>query len=198
MSFLHAISKNAESDESLAAAYRQSGDMQVLGALYERYLELAYGVSLQYFKDPERARDAVMQVFEVLVVKLRTHEVERFRPWLHTVVRNHCLMQLRSEKNQRQTDIDPDLMQSAEELHLNGVLEREGQLNRLEDCVDKLPGGQQLAIRMFYLEQRCYQDIADATGQPWNTVRSLIQNGRRNLKICMERTATETDEKRAH
>lgn len=198
MSFLHAISKNAESDEALAAAYRQSGDMQALGALYERYLELAYGVSLQYLKDPEKARDAVMQVFEVLVVKLRAHDVERFKPWLHTVVRNHCLMQLRSEKNQRQADIDPDIMQSAEELHLNGVLEREGQLNRLEDCVDKLPQGQQQAIRMFYLEERCYQDIADETGQPWNTVRSLIQNGRRNLKICMERTAAETDEKRAH
>jgi RNA polymerase sigma-70 factor (ECF subfamily) len=197
MSFLHNISRNAESDEALAATYRKTGDMQVLGALYERYLELAYGVSLQYVKDPERARDAVMQVFELLVVKLRTHEVERFRPWLHTVVRNHCLMQLRSEKNQRHTDIDPDLMQSAEALHLNGVLEREGQLEQLEDCVDKLPEGQQQAIRMFYLEQHCYQDIADNTGQPWNTVRSLIQNGRRNLKICMERKAAETDETRA-
>jgi RNA polymerase sigma-70 factor (ECF subfamily) len=128
-----------------------------------------------------------MQIFETLIVKLRNHEVDHFRGWLHVLARNHCLMQLRSAKNLKTTDIDPGLMQSADELHLNGVMEREENLHRLEDCIGALQEGQQQAIRLFYLEQKCYQEISDQTGQPWNMVRSLIQNGRRNLKNCMEK-----------
>jgi RNA polymerase sigma-70 factor (ECF subfamily) len=40
---------------------------------------------------------------------------------------------------------------------------------------------------LFYLEQKCYKDIADLTGYDLNKVKSAIQNGKRNLKICMER-----------
>lgn len=189
MSFLRVIPDDPDSDESLAMSYRQSGDLQVLGILYQRYMELVYGVCLKYFRDQETSRDAVMQIFEVLVVKLRQHEVEKFRPWLHTLARNHCLMQLRAGQKMKTTDIDPALMQSGENEHLNGVEAREEKLEHLEACVETLPPGQQEAIRLFYLEQRCYQDIADQTGQTWNTVRSLIQNGRRNLKICMEKKA---------
>ena len=50
-----------------------------------------------------------------------------------------------------------------------------------------LTGDQQQAIRLFYLEEKCYNEIVEITGQEWNQVRSFIQNGRRNLKICMEK-----------
>ena len=40
---------------------------------------------------------------------------------------------------------------------------------------------------MFYLENKCYNEIVEQTGMEWNKVRSLIQNGRRNLKICMDK-----------
>ncbi|MGZ8524236.1 MAG: RNA polymerase sigma factor, partial [Chitinophagaceae bacterium] len=83
-------------DKELVDLYKQSGDLSVLGELYQRYMELVYGVCLKYFKDPETAKDAVMQVFEELVSKLKKHDVENFRGWLHQVAKNHCLMQLRT------------------------------------------------------------------------------------------------------
>ena len=42
-------------------------------------------------------------------------------------------------------------------------------------------------IRLFYLENKCHNEITEMTGMDWNRVRSLIQNGRRNLKNCMEK-----------
>jgi RNA polymerase sigma-70 factor (ECF subfamily) len=187
MHFLRPISDNDDSDEWLVQTYRDGGDMQVLARLYQRYMDLVYGVCLKYLKDPDASKDAVMQVFETLVVKLRSHQVDYFRGWLLVLARNHCLMQLRSARNLKTTDIDPALMQSEENLHLNGVMEKEENLEKLEGCLETLPAGQQEAIRLFYLEQKCYQEIADQTAQPWNTIRSLIQNGRRNLKNCMEK-----------
>jgi RNA polymerase sigma-70 factor (ECF subfamily) len=150
-------------------------------------MELVYGVCLKYLKEPESAKDAVMQIFEEMVSKLRHHDVANFRGWLYVLAKNHCLMQLRSPKNLKTTEWNPDIMQSEEMPHLNGMLNREENLNRLEDCVQGLPADQKMAVSLFYLEEKCYNEIVADTGLEWNTVRSLIQNGRRNLKICMEK-----------
>lgn len=186
MSFLKNISRHSLTDKELVTLYKQSGDLAVLGELYQRYMELVFGVCLKYFKDAETAKDSVMQIFEELVLKLKKHEVENFRAWLHQVAKNHCLMQLRTPKNLKTVEFKVDLMQNEENVHLNGVLEKEENFKKLEDCIGTLTMDQQTAIRLFYLEEKCYNEIVEITGQEWNQVRSYIQNGRRNLKVCME------------
>ena len=187
MSFLKNISHNKLTDKELVDLYKQSDDLAVLGELYQRYMELVYGVCLKYFKDPEVAKDGVMQIFEELVLKLKKHEVGNFRAWLHQVAKNHCLMQLRTPKNLKTVEFKTDLMQNEENVHLNGVLEKEENFKKLEYCIGTLTNDQQAAIRLFYLEEKCYNEIVEITGQEWNQVRSFIQNGRRNLKLCMEK-----------
>jgi len=164
--------------------------MKILGELYQRYMELVYGVCLKYFKDSEQSKDSVMQIFEELVTKLRKHEVENFKAWLHQVAKNYCLMQLRTPKNLKTVEFKTELMQTEENVHLNGVLEKEENFRKLEYCIGTLTVEQQEAIRLFYLEGKCYNEIVELTGQEWNQVRSFIQNGRRNLKICMDKTGT--------
>ncbi|MBP9103447.1 MAG: sigma-70 family RNA polymerase sigma factor [Chitinophagaceae bacterium] len=186
MSFLKNISHNSLSDKELVALYKESGDMAVLGELYQRYMELVYGVCLKYYKDAETAKDSVMQIFEELVPKLRKHEVENFKPWLHQVAKNHCLMQLRTPKNMKTVEFKYELVQSEDNVHLNGVLEKEENFMKLEYCLGTLTNEQREAVKLFYLEGKCYNEIVEITGQEWNQVRSFIQNGRRNLKLCME------------
>lgn len=162
--------------------------MAVLGELYQRYMELVYGVCLKYYKEPETAKDSVMLIFEELVTKLQKHDVENFRAWLHQLAKNHCLMQLRTPKNMKTVEFKTEFVQSADNLHLNAVLEKEENFKKMEDCLQTLTAEQQESIRLFYLESKSYNEIVDATGIEWNKVRSLIQNGRRNLKLCMEKT----------
>jgi RNA polymerase sigma-70 factor (ECF subfamily) len=185
--FLKKISNNTLTDKELIAQYKESGDMAVLGELYQQYMELVYGVCLKYLKDQETAKDSVIQIFEELVSKLKRHEVDNFKGWLHQVAKNHCLMLLRTPKNLKTVEFKAELVQNEENVHLNGVLEREENFKKLEYCVGTLTDEQQLVIRMFYLDGKCYNEIAEITGQDWNQVRSFIQNGRRNLKICMEK-----------
>jgi RNA polymerase sigma factor (sigma-70 family) len=189
LAFIKNISHSALADKELVALYKENGDMAVLGELYQRYMELVYGVCLKYFKEPERSKDSVMLVFEELVTKLKKHEVDNFKGWLHQVAKNHCLMQLRTPKNMKTVEFKTELMQSEEEVHLNGVLEKEENLKLMEFCLGTLTDDQKEAIRLFYLEGKCYNEITEQTGREWNQVRSLIQNGRRNLKICMEKQA---------
>jgi RNA polymerase sigma-70 factor (ECF subfamily) len=190
LAFIKNISRNALTDKELVALYKESGDMGVLGELYQRYMELVYGVCLKYYKEPETARDSVMLIFEELVSKLKKHEVENFRAWLHQLAKNHCLMQLRTPRNLKTVEFKTELVQSEEDLHLNGVFEKEENFRKMEDCLGTLARDQQEAIRLFYLEGKCYNEIVEMTSRDWNQVRSLIQNGRRNLKICMEKPGT--------
>ena len=149
-------------------------------------MDLVYGVCLKYLKQPDDAQDSVIAIFEELIVKLQKHKVENFKGWLYTLTKNHCLMRLRSEKEHATVKIDGELVQSEENTHLNGVLEKEESFKQLEYCLGKLSTEQRQIIEMFYLEGKCYNEIAAITGIEWNKVRSFIQNGRRNLKICME------------
>ncbi len=187
MAFIKNISHTSLSDKELVALYKQSGDMAVLGELYQRYMELVYGVCLKYYKEPETAKDSVMLIFEELVQKLKRHEVDNFKGWLHQLAKNHCLMQLRTPKNLKTVEFKPELVQSEADAHLNGVMEKEENFKKMEYCLGTLVTEQRETIKLFYLEGKCYNEIVDITGQEWNQVRSLIQNGRRNLKICMEK-----------
>lgn len=96
-------------------------------------------------------------------------------------------MQLRTPKNMKTVEFKAEIVQLEENVHLNGVLEKEENFQKMEYCLGTLAPEQSNAIRLFYLEGKCYNEIVEITGQEWNQVRSLIQNGRRNLKICMEK-----------
>ncbi|MEO7983406.1 MAG: sigma-70 family RNA polymerase sigma factor [Bacteroidota bacterium] len=197
MAFIKNISHSSLADKELVALYKESGDMAVLGELYQRYMELVYGVCLKYYKEPETAKDSVMQIFEELVSKLKKHDVDNFKGWLHQVAKNHCLMQLRTPKNMKTVEFKTELVQLEENVHLNGVFEKEENFNKMEYCLGTLAAEQREAIKLFYLEGKCYNEIVEQTGQEWNQVRSLIQNGRRNLKICMEREVSQESEFRS-
>jgi RNA polymerase sigma factor (sigma-70 family) len=184
--FLKNISGN-ETDKELLATFKQTGNREYLSSLYQRYMDLVYGVCLKYFKEVERSKDAVMDIYIELEKKLLLHEVENFRGWLHVLARNYCLMQLRSPKNMKTTEFSANFMQSGENTHLdNEQVIKEENLNKLKHCVESLPVEQQQSVALFYLENKCYNEITAITGYDWNKVRSYIQNGRRNLKICME------------
>ncbi|HEX5154482.1 MAG TPA: sigma-70 family RNA polymerase sigma factor [Parafilimonas sp.] len=187
MPVVHIKSVAELSDEALLKAFKENADQQLLAQLYLRYTDLVYGVCMKYLKDGEAAKDAVMNIYQELLTKLQTHEVENFKSWLYVVAKNHCLMQLRNEKKMIMVEFTPAVMQSEDFTHLDSVLEKEKELKKLESCIENLPDEQQQSIRLFYLENKCYNEIVDSTGFEWNKVRSLIQNGRRNLKICMEK-----------
>lgn len=176
--------------------YRATGNLEILGTLYEPYMVLLYGVCYKYLQDEAKSQDAVMQLFEELVTKLRAHEVSNFRSWLHTLARNNCLMQLRKEnKNPTLSMEDEGLLDKAAfqfpQSYGTETEGKEAQLKLMESCLSELRREQEVCIRLFYLEQKCYREISELTGYDPLKVKSHIQNGKRNLKICMERKSND-------
>ena len=180
-----------ESDDQLLALFRETADLEYLGKLYGKYLHLVYGVCLKYLKDREASQDATMQIFEKLIVEIPKREILNFKPWLHVITKNHCLMQLRSEKsrNARQEKIVSEqdfFVENAHELHLNNEQGLDQDLKVVRLCIERLKDEQKECVSLFYLQEKCYQEISDDLGVDLKKVKSYIQNGKRNLKICME------------
>ena len=186
MALLKSISPSTLTDAELVILYRRNSQQDVLAQLFLRYNDLVYGCCMKYLSDQETAKDAVMNIYQELVEKLKNHEVDNFKSWLYVLSRNYCLMQLRKNKKNPVVGFDAAFMQSEDFSHLDSALEKEQQLTRLETCIEQLSMDQRESVRLFYLENKCYNEITDLTGNDWNKVRSLIQNARRNLKICME------------
>ncbi len=187
------------SDAEYVAAYQATGDLEILGELYERHIDMVYAVCFNYLRDEDESKDAVMQLFEQLITDLKRHEVQNFRSWLHSVARNYCLMQLRA----RRVYVNATgLADTDDELHadaghplaewLTAVSDTDGpdlehNLTQMHECLKTLPQPQQTCLDLFYLQEKSYQEVAQLTGYDLKQVKSYLQNGRRNLKICLDR-----------
>ena len=172
-------------DLELIEAYYKQDDTGYLGELFNRYTHLAYGVCLKYLKDRDAAKDSMMEVFERLLAKPPTADIKNIKTWLFVVVKNHCLMKLRkNDPKVISIHSENTFMEIADEVH---PLDKENQIDGLNQCIDKLNNEQKACIEMFYLKKKCYQEIVSKTGYEMKKVKSYIQNGKRNLKICLEK-----------
>jgi RNA polymerase sigma-70 factor (ECF subfamily) len=181
---------NDEPEEFLLKEYQSSGNLEVLGNLYSRYMHLVFGVCLKYLQNRDDAKDAVMQIFEKLITEVRQHDIKHFKSWLYVLTKNFCLMQLRSQKttDRRINNYKMDHVKSVEsllELHPIDKEDAEKDLP-LKECLEKLNEEQQICIHLFYFENKCYREIAEFLNMDEKKVKSHLQNGKRNLKICLE------------
>lgn len=177
------------SDSDLIAKYKESGNNSYVGELFKRYSHLIFGVCMKYLKDSDNSKDAVMQIFEKLLTDLNKHNVENFKSWLYSVAKNHCLMQLRNQQVQvsfQDTIKNNNVVMEMEyNLHLNSENNKEIELSNLEKAIGELNSNQKVCIELFYLKEKCYQEVSQITGYSMNEVKSHIQNGKRNLKIIL-------------
>lgn len=177
------------SDEFLIKQFKDTGRIEHLTDLYSKYIELVFGVCLKYLKNEDDSKDAVMDIYEKLISKLKTHDVEYFKSWLYILTKNHCLGELRKKKRLAEHEVDFKRSLNGETIFqpFSPNL-KETQLIKMEHCIQHLIENQKLCITKFYLEKQSYKDIAEQLSMSWSRVRSLIQNGRRNLKICIEKS----------
>ncbi|MFT4525799.1 MAG: RNA polymerase sigma-70 factor (ECF subfamily) [Granulosicoccus sp.] len=186
MPFLKSDRPSGLSDNELISRFRYSYDPEYVGELFQRYTHMLFGVCLKYLQDEEKAKDAVMSLFEKVVKDLKRHEVENFRTWVYSVAKNHCLMDLRKERTIRPHKQNYDafmkeIVENEDPMHLNGIsqVELDG---KLVAAIDTLKDDQKTCIQLFYFEKKSYENIVETTDYTYKEVKSHLQNAKRNLK----------------
>jgi len=177
-------------DNELLKNFYQEKDNQWLGVLLPRYTLLLLGVCMKYLKNEEEAKDSVQQIFLKTITELHKYQVDYFKSWIYMVAKNHCLMKLRDRPGRTSTDILENLagVLSDEEQDLKfRHLEKDRTLDLMGSALDELSVEQKQCVTLFYLEKQSYQAISATTGFSVLKVKSYIQNGKRNLKILLDK-----------
>jgi RNA polymerase sigma factor (sigma-70 family) len=179
-------------DQELLEQFYTGHNNEWLGILLQRYTLLLLGVCMKYLKNEEEAKGSVQQVFLKVIQELHKYKVEYFKSWLYMVAKNHCLMRLREKQGKFTAEInDRQMAQPEEETDRQGLLQNDHALELMEAALKELHREQQQCVTLFYLQKKSYQQISDETGFSMLQVKSYIQNGKRNLKILIEKKLQE-------
>jgi RNA polymerase sigma factor (sigma-70 family) len=177
-------------DAELLEKFHQDQDNQWLGILLQRYTLLLFGVCMKYMKNEEEAKDCVQQIFLKALTELKKYKVDYFKSWLYMVAKNHCLMKLRGKQGKNTTDIQENLvsviMEEEQEEKIRHI-EKNQRLELMNQAIGELSEEQRCCIMLFYLEKKSYNEISEHTGFTLLQVKSYIQNGKRNLRILLDK-----------
>lgn len=187
MKFLRPVNKSKLDDAEIISRYKDSGDKMYVGILFERYSHLSFGVCMKYLKNEEDSKDAVLHIFENLMNDLMRFNIKSFAAWLHSVTKNHCLMQLRKKRlvfNDEHgfQQAEATLLMIPQDMAFINEDITQDHLHHLDEAIEFLNEEQKKCIRLFYLEEKSYAEVVAITGYNMNQVKSFIQNGKRNLK----------------
>lgn len=187
---------NHITDQELLEKFHADHNNEWLGILLERYTLLLLGVCMKYLKNEEEAKDSVQQIYLKVIQELHKYKVEYFKSWVYMVAKNHCLMKLRDRNGKIPAEINEKLMSAPEEpADKQSLLQNDLTLDILEEALKELNPEQKQCVTLFYLQKKSYQEINEMTGYSLLQVKSYIQNGKRNLKILIERKLKENHQR---
>jgi RNA polymerase sigma-70 factor (ECF subfamily) len=170
-------------------------DLAAFEALYDRYGDLVYSVSIRVVGDAHVAQDVTQDVFLRVWRKPDYFDQGRgkFVTWLLSVARNRSIDERRSHGRRLRHEALPsateeeDVVPSTDERDdpaLMTVLQDERRAVR--DAMRVLPPEQRLPIQLAYFGGLTQQEIANQLGHPLGTVKTRIRLGMQKMRGVLE------------
>ena len=170
-------------------------DLGAFQALYERYSDLVYSVSLRVVADPYVAEDVTQDVFLRVWRRPEQFDVTRgkFVTWLLSVTRNRSIDVRRSQGRRLRHEALPTSSEEEDVLPSNDDRDDPALATVLSDerlaerkALEVLPAEQKLAIQLAYFGGLTQQEIANKLGQPLGTVKTRIRLGMQKMRGALE------------
>lgn len=166
-------------DHALMARLAQ-GDTAALEELIRRHRDQALAQAGSILRDPALAEDVVQEAFaRVYLLRHRYRATFAFTTYLHAVVRNLCIDQLR---RRRQAPVPlEDMPQGAADSAEAAYLAQEGQM-QLWNQLRSLPEKDQALLIGYALEGMSYQQLARQQGMSLPQVKIRLHRIRKRLR----------------
>jgi RNA polymerase sigma factor (sigma-70 family) len=181
-------------DAELLELYYKDKNQEWIGILLERYTLLLLGVCMKYLKDENEAKDCVQQIFLKVLTEVSKYRIDFFKSWLYMVAKNHCLMRLRDRGSKNVKELS-EQHPAGTDANKAELLQNEQTYELLEESIGELSEEQRQCVILFYLKKNSYTEISSKTGYSMMQVKSYIQNGKRNLKIILDRKMKARDQR---
>ena len=167
-----------EIEQHLAAGRHDRAFDLVVGAYKDRVFRLAMSILKERAAAEDAAQETFVRVWKALP---RFDGRAALGTWIYAIARNTCLMELRRRRPTVSLDDpdSPDAQHAAAQIASGPAPDPER--DNLLRVLAHLPRNQQEAVRLFYLEDRSYEAVAESLGMPLGTVKNLLHRARKRL-----------------
>jgi RNA polymerase sigma-70 factor (ECF subfamily) len=175
--------RDARNDRELVYAAR-TGDEGAFDALFHRYRDGIFRLSLAITKDPQAADEIVVDTFARAYRALaRLEPDDTLRPWLYRVAINESYdRRPRAGVAASSLDDAAEEVAAAEERSPSVLAEREEQRRIVLASLDTLDDKHRTVVVLHYLSELALAEIALIVGAPVGTVKSRLHYGLRRLR----------------
>ncbi|HEX8847729.1 MAG TPA: sigma-70 family RNA polymerase sigma factor [Pyrinomonadaceae bacterium] len=160
------------------------GDEQALGALYDRYRLILFGLILRILHSQPEAEDVLQEVFLQVWRKASDFDEARGRPftWLVTLARSRAIDRLRAlnARDRTATEAAREAVESISDAATDAAKSEQGEIVR--SALARLPEEQRQALVLAYFEGLTQSEIAERLGTPLGTVKTRMRSGMIKLR----------------
>lgn len=156
---------NSSSDNAIMLKVK-SGNVQMLGLLYERYKKWLYNFFQQMYYNADVSEDLVQNVFvRILKYKHTYTEDSKFVTWLFQIARNESHDYYNKQiKNKQQVDLDYLSYKLSDQKNVEQHMENAEEIKLLNEAIQKLPYEKKEIITLSKLKQLKYKEIGTILG----------------------------------
>jgi RNA polymerase sigma-70 factor, ECF subfamily len=167
-------------------------DVRALEAMYDRYGDIVYSVSLRVVGDVQLAEDVAQEVFLRLWRRPEQYDQSRgrFLTWLLSVARNRAIDERRSRGRRSRHESLPGMETEAlfsvtsRDDPEDAALQGEEQ-HAVRKALLALPPEQRVAIELAYFRGYTQLEIATGLHQPLGTIKTRIRLGLQKLRQAL-------------
>lgn len=169
-------------DEELMSLY-QNGNEEAFQILYERHAGKIFAFIKKRIKKEEQCRDVFQEVFsKIHKSKHLYNKTLPALPWIFTVTRTVLIDCLRKEKmTANSVDVDLNTLASPQE-------ETRPEVNAILPHLSELPSSQEKALKLRYVEEKTFEEIASHLNTSTVNVRQLISRGIKRIREIVGET----------
>ena len=163
-----------------------AGDKRAMHAFYLRHNEAVYAFAVSRLGNAELASDCVHDT--MLDVWRSTGNFagrSSVKTWLFSIARNKLVDALRKRGKLSYVEDVPEQVDTAPNPEVAAIAAAESA--RLHRCIDGLSGPQRVAIRLAFLEDLSYPEVAEVEAVPVGTIKTRIHHAKQALMRCLER-----------
>jgi len=182
-------------DESQMIGYAKEGDLDAFNRLVLAYQDVAYNVAYRMMGDPASAEDVTQEAFISAYKRLKTFRGGSFKAWLLRIVTNASYDELRRQKRQPTTPLEPvghdneeiespvwltDPGESPEE-----SAERAELSDAIQRCLERLDADFRSVVVVVDMQGMDYAEAAEIIRKPLGTVKSRLARARAKMQDCL-------------
>ncbi len=165
----------------------QAGKQEFFDVIIERYREKLSFYIMRFVKNEDEVKDVLQNVFVKSLRGIDSFDCERkFSSWIYRIAHNEAV-NWATRKNKKTVSIEDLGVQDSNFLvsdDFDVSMEKWFHLelkDAMREAIGKLPENYAEVIRMRYIEDMSYREIAEVLGKSVNSVGTLVRRAKKRL-----------------